>query len=215
MLGPVQWGHRTVTADHEGIPSPREGGPAGDIAVDLGCWPGPQSLALARLGFGPISAVDTSETLLTELARHGDQNPAIRPIRADIRDALPQVADPGTVGAVVCMGDTLPHLQEKSDVVAYRDLTRPLIGTDRFLPVRTAHDRLLTCFLEYLDDDTVMVHDLLHTRSDGTWTLQASSYPKLRIGSGWLVSRCRGAGVDIQHDANGPRGMRFLHARKP
>jgi hypothetical protein len=68
------------------------------------------------------------------------------------------------------MGDTLPHLTAKSDVIAllgdvaralapvgslvvtYRDLTQPLHGTDRVIPVRATVDRLLTCFLEHLDE---------------------------------------------------------------
>ncbi|MFG2982159.1 hypothetical protein ACGFYQ_13020 [Streptomyces sp. NPDC048258] len=129
------------------------------------------------------------------------------------------------------MGDTLPHLPAATDVTAllddvrsvlapgghlvitYRDLTRPLEGTDRFLPVRSAEDRLLTCFLEYVDEDTVMVHDLLHTRVDGEWSLRTSSYPKLRIGAGRLAAQCRSAGLEVTHEAAGARGMRVLHAR--
>ncbi|MFB7462414.1 methyltransferase domain-containing protein [Streptomyces sp. NPDC056224] len=209
------------------------GGPVGDTAIDLGCGPGAQSLALARLGFRSVSAVDTSKKLLEELIGHAGQDSPIRPVHADIRTALPHIAAAGTVAAVVCMGDTLPHLPAASDVTAllgdvrsalapgghlvitYRDLTRPLEGTGRFLPVRSAEDRLLTCFLEYVDEDTVMVHDLLHTRVDGEWTLRTSSYPKLRIGADWLAGQCRSAGLEVAHDAAGARGMHVLHARKP
>uniref|UniRef100_A0AAU2JZP0 Class I SAM-dependent methyltransferase n=1 Tax=Streptomyces sp. NBC_00049 TaxID=2903617 RepID=A0AAU2JZP0_9ACTN len=209
------------------------GGAAGDTAVDLGCGPGAQSLALADLGFRSVTAVDTSRKLLDELARYAGEPSPIRPVLADLRTALPRVAAPGTVAAVVCMGDTLPHLPAASDVTAllgdvrdalapgghlvitYRDLTGRLEGTDRFLPVRSAADRLLTCFLEYVDEDTVQVHDLLHTRVDGEWSLRTSSYPKLRIGADWLAGRCRAAGLEVRHDATGARGMRVLHARKP
>ncbi|MFE9629730.1 class I SAM-dependent methyltransferase [Streptomyces sp. NPDC006463] len=208
-------------------------GPAGDTAVDLGCGPGAQSLALAGLGFRSVIAVDTSKKLLDELEGHAGRPSPIRPVHADIRTALPHVATAGSVAAVVCMGDTLPHLPAASDVTAllgdvrsalapgghlvitYRDLTRPLEGTGRFLPVRSAADRLLTCFLEYVDEDTVMVHDLLHTRVDGEWSLRTSSYPKLRIGADWLAGQCRCAGLEVAHDATGARGMRVLHARKP
>ncbi|WP_405859789.1 class I SAM-dependent methyltransferase [Streptomyces sp. NBC_00090] len=203
------------------------------VAVDLGCGSGAQSLALAGLGFRSVAAVDTSRKLLDELARHaGDRSP-VRTVHADILTALPHVAGPGTAGVVVCMGDTLPHLPAVSDVVTllgevrnalapgghlvitYRDLTRPLRGTDRFLPVRSDENHLLTCFLEYRDEETVMVHDLLHTRTDGQWSMRASSYPKLRIGAEWLSARCRAAGLEIVHDATGPRGMHVLHARRP
>lgn len=45
-------------------------GPDGGLAVDLGCGPGQQSLALARIGFASVVAVDTSKDLLDELALH-------------------------------------------------------------------------------------------------------------------------------------------------
>ncbi|GGX33254.1 class I SAM-dependent methyltransferase [Streptomyces noursei] len=207
------------------------------VAVDLGCGPGTQTLALVRLGFAPVVAVDTSAHLLAELtAAHagtGGAAEALRPLRRDIRGALAEAAPAGSVAAVVCMGDTLPHLPAKADVTellgdvaralrpgghfvaTYRDLTVALHGTDRFLPVRSSDDRLLTCFLEYVDDDTVLVHDLLHTRSATGWEQRTSSYPKLRIPARWLVEQCGAAGLEVRHDETGPRGMRVLHAVKP
>ncbi|MCY0929074.1 class I SAM-dependent methyltransferase [Streptomyces sp. H27-H1] len=207
-------------------------GPAGDTAVDLGCGPGAQSLALAALGFRSVTAVDTSRRLLDELASYAGAPSPIRPVHADLRTALPQLAAPATLAAVVCMGDTLTHLPATTDVVAllsdvrdalapgghlvitYRDLTGPLTGTDRFLPVRSDENQILTCFLEYTDEDTVTVHDLLHTRIDGAWSLRAGSYPKLRLSAEWLAGQCRAANLDVVHDATGPRGLRVLHARR-
>lgn len=34
------------------------------VAVDLGCGPGPQTLALSDMGFGTVIGVDTSQELL-------------------------------------------------------------------------------------------------------------------------------------------------------
>ncbi|MFI1198060.1 class I SAM-dependent methyltransferase [Streptomyces sp. BHT-5-2] len=215
-----------------------DGGPVGDtLAVDLGAGPGTQTLALTRLGFSPVVAVDTSERLLAELtaahARAGGAPEAIRPLRRDLRDALAEAAPPASAAVVVCMGDTLPHLPAREDVsrllrdvahalrsgghfvATYRDLTAELHGTDRFLPVRSSEDRLLTCFLEYVDDDTVMVNDLLHTRTAAGWEMRTSSYPKLRIPAQWLAEQCRAAGLDVRRDETGPRGLRILHAVKP
>ncbi|TYB56575.1 methyltransferase domain-containing protein [Nonomuraea sp. PA05] len=205
---------------------------AGATAVDLGCGPGNQSLALARLGFSRVLAVDTSEALLGELAAAAGDLPAISPVRADLRSALPLITRPGEVRTVVCMGDTLTHLPAKADVTAlladvatalagdgclvvtYRDLTGPLTGTDRFIQVRGTADKLLTCFLDYRDDDVVLVHDLLHTRTGETWTQQVSSYPKLRLGADWLAAQCAAAGLVVRRDEVGPRGMRLLTAVK-
>ncbi|MDQ0718000.1 SAM-dependent methyltransferase [Streptomyces luteogriseus] len=208
-------------------------GTENDTAIDLGCGSGAQTLALTSLGFAPVIAVDTSRRLLDELISYVRGVETVRPVHGDIRTVLPEAAEPGTVAAVVCMGDTLPHLPSKADVpvllghinralvpgghlvVTYRDLTAELRGADRFIPVRSSDDRLLTCFLEYRDEDTVIVHDLLHTRANGTWQQQASSYPKLRLGSSWLVGQCRAAGLDVRRDAADSRGMRTLHAVKP
>ncbi|WBO68519.1 class I SAM-dependent methyltransferase [Streptomyces camelliae] len=209
------------------------GAESGGTAVDLGCGSGAQTLALLRLGFSPVIAVDTSRALLDELLAHVPDSGAVRPVHGDIRTALPEVSEPGTVRTVVCMGDTLPHLPARSDVPAllgdisrvlapgghlvltYRDLTVELHGTDRFIPVRSSDDRLLTCFLEYRDEDTVIVHDLLHTRVDGSWRQRASSYPKLRIAPPWLAGQCRAAGLDVRRETADSRGMRILHAVKP
>ncbi|WP_404952670.1 class I SAM-dependent methyltransferase [Streptomyces sp. 147326] len=202
-------------------------------AVDLGCGPGAQSLALAGLGFGPVTAVDTSGKLLDELVLHAGEHTPIRPLNADLRTVLPRITAPATAAAVLCMGDTLTHLPALGDVsallgdiatalapgghlvITYRDLSHPLQGTDRFLPVRSDENRLLTCFLEYVDQHTVMVHDLLHTRTNGTWSLHSSSYPKLRISTAWLTAQCHATGLEISHNATGERGLHILHARKP
>ncbi|WP_320773771.1 class I SAM-dependent methyltransferase [Streptomyces sp. CRN 30] len=202
--------------------------PSGALAVDLGCGPGHTSLALAALGFDQVLAVDLSQSLLDELSPHAADAPAVRPVRADLRTALSELVRPGSVDAVVCLGDTLTHLPTRGDVAAllndianalapdgtavitYRDLAVPLTGTDRFLPVRAAEDRIMTCFLEYpgdFDDYTVVVHDLIHTRDDASatgWTLDAHSYRKLRLTHTWVLEQCRTAGLQVVREETAP-----------
>ena len=84
------------------------------LAIDLGSGPGYQAVALAQLGFSPVLAVDMSEILLDELGTHARGLP-IKPVRGDIRD-LAQLAAPGSASAIVCMGDTLTHLESRADV---------------------------------------------------------------------------------------------------
>ncbi|MER7083569.1 Methyltransferase domain-containing protein [Saccharopolyspora kobensis] len=205
------------------------------IAVDLGCGPGPQSLALAELGFSPVIAVDTSAKLLDELEAHAAElapEKRIEPVRGDICAVFPDLVEPGTAAAIVCMGDTLTHLPTTADVSAlighvagalrpgghfvatFRDLTGELGGTDRFLPVRSEADKILTCFLDYVDDNTVLVHDLLHVRSGNGWALEVSSYPKLRLPPAWLTEQCRAAGLQVWRETTGPRGLCTLHVVK-
>ncbi|MFI6225152.1 class I SAM-dependent methyltransferase [Nocardia salmonicida] len=203
------------------------------VAVDLGCGPGPQTLGLLRLGYTSVTAVDTSAALLNELRDHAGRHAvghSIRSVQADLRDALPRLVDPGTVTAVVCMGDTLPHLPNRADVqqlitdvagalhlggsfvVTYRDLTGERRGLDRFVSVRETDDRILTCFLDYIDESTVMVHDLLHTRHAGAWQLTTGCYPKLRLPQQWLVDQCHRAGLAVRHCETTSSGLNVLHA---
>ncbi|MFI1385258.1 class I SAM-dependent methyltransferase [Embleya sp. NPDC020886] len=202
------------------------------ISVDLGCGPGNQSLALAELGFTRVFAVDTSRLLLSELAEHAAELPAIEPVHEDIRKVLPGLTSPGGVAAVVCMGDTLTHLPSKDDVTAllgdiaqalepggrlvvtYRDLTETLHGIDRFIPVRSTGNRVLTCFLEYPDEDTVLVYDLLHVHDGTAWTQHVGSYAKLRIAPTWLADRCAEVGLVPERNEPGPAGLWVLAARK-
>src|SRR5688572_7552427 len=80
-------------------------------AIDLGSGSGFQSLALAQLGFR-VTAVDTSDKLLAELAARRAQLP-IETVQGDLLEALERS---GTVYELaVCMGDTLPHLGSKAD----------------------------------------------------------------------------------------------------
>jgi SAM-dependent methyltransferase len=183
------------------------------LAVDLGCGPGFQTIALAQLGFSPVVAIDTSAELLDELRSHVGSLP-VRTEKADLRN-LPAIVQTGQATVIVCMGDTLTHLPETSDVsalfrgaferlrrggmfvITYRDLTTELHGTDRFIPVRSDDNKIMTCFLEFENPGSVVVHDLVHMRQGAGWSLNKSSYRKLRLGITWIREELSRAGFDI------------------
>jgi SAM-dependent methyltransferase len=198
-------------------------------AIDLGCGPGFQTIALAELGFAPVIAVDTSEELLAELrTRSGSY-------AIEIREA--DLASPESIGAtpdasvVVCMGDTLTHLPTRAAVqdlfrvvfgklapgglfvLTYRDLTGELYGTDRFLPVQADDSRIMTCFLEYKNEDFVVVNDLVYVRQESGWKLNKSSYEKLRLSSNWTSDQLRDAGFEIEREEPAGR-LHLVVARK-
>ena len=198
------------------------------LALDLGSGPGFQSIALAQLGFSPVVAVDTSAELLTELkARGSSYSIGIR--NADIT-TLDAIDLPGSPAIAVCMGDTLPHLSSRQEVeclftaifkklapggvlvLTNRDLTGELRGTERFLSVRSDDHKIMTCFLEYENPDSVVVHDLVHIRQSNGWTLKKSCYRKLRLSSEWVAATLRKAGFSV--DLQEPGRLLLIAARK-
>ena len=128
-------------------------------AVDLGCGPGPQTFALADLGFDPVIGVDTNDKLLHELMENASGRSGIRVVNTDLVDCLPDLLNGENAHIITCMGDTLLHLPDRETVVdlfrrvgrslapggrfvlTYRDLTQKLTGTDRFLQVRPRLER--------------------------------------------------------------------------
>ncbi len=192
---------------------------AGGLAVDLGCGSGFQAVALADMGFRLVLAVDTSAALLAELdSRRAER--AIEPVHADLR-ALPSLVREGQADAVVCMGDTLTHLERRSDVsrlfqdiaaalapggacvLTWRDLSVELTGVERFISVASDTDRIMTCFLEY-QAETVTVHDLIHVREGEAWTLHKSAYSKLRLSGDWVAAELERAGLRVdRHELAG------------
>lgn len=210
-------------------------------AADLGAGSGFQSIPLAEAGFG-VDAVDLSATLLRELdSRAGlpgiaESGGSVRTIEADLveflqRDSTP-ASTPGSYELLVCMGDTLPHLESFAAVEAFfeaarqklepggrlilgfRDLSQSLVGLDRFIPVRSDGERIFTCFLEYDSDEHVIVHDLIYERGPADrWEFHKSCYRKLRVGPVWIAERLLRAGFRIAHE-NMAQGFMTLIAER-
>ena len=194
----------------------------GAVAIDLGCGSGAQTLALADLGFQTVVAIDQSRALLDELAAHAARRPSITIVCDDLVRALTKVDAP--VQAIVCMRDTILCLADRAAVVglieraaealaaggvlalSYRDLSEPLEGLDRFLPVRSDADRIMLCALDY-GPETVTTTDLVYVRGADGWQLHKSSYPKLRIEPDWLAEALAGAGLTVTVHQRSPGGM--------
>ncbi len=182
----------------------------GGLALDLGSGPGFQSIALAQVGFR-VTAVDVSERLLNELEERRGNFP-IDTVRSDLRD-LSRFSD-ASFELVVCLGDTLTHLPQKEDIpsllrdvdrilepggrlaIDFRDLTQELRGLDRFIPVRSDPDRIMTCVLEY-EPETVLVHDLVYERNGPNWDFRKSCYSKIRLAPNWVCAQLEEIGLKI------------------
>jgi len=188
-------------------------------SVDLGCGSGFQSIALARLGF-QVMAIDFSQRLLAELRERAHGLP-VETIAGDICDVAQLV--PKQVELVVCMGDTLSHLEREADltrvfegtasrlaaggrlVLTFRDLSGELRDLDRAIPLHASDELVMTCFLEY-EPSTVKVHDLVWVRQPDGWRFRKGVYRKLRLAPEAVATRLERAGFAVErHQA--PAGM--------
>jgi hypothetical protein len=195
-------------------------------AVDLGAGCGFQAIPLGRLGFSVV-AIDLDRKLLAELEAHVGRE-SIEVVCADLVDFRRHAPEP--VELVVCMVDTLLHLESQEvaarlfdDVFAalepggtfiatFRDFSVAAEDLDRFIPVRNDDGTIFMCFLEF-EPATVKVHDLVYKRVDGRWDFAKSFYRKLRLPTAWVVSTLRGAGfgkVETELD----RGLVVVTAAK-
>ncbi|MEI6642336.1 MAG: class I SAM-dependent methyltransferase [Novosphingobium sp.] len=196
--------------------------------LDLGSGSGYQSLALAQMGASEVRALDTSAKLLAELEGRAAGYPITCHL-ADITAFDAVVAGP--FDTIVCMGDTLPHLESRADVrrmltaasaalapgghliLSWRDMARPPEGLDRFIPVRTSDERIMLCFVEDAGDG-VMVHDLVFEKGPDSWSLAKSAYPKLKLPVDDIRSALAGHGLLVANPLT-MRGMTVLAASRP
>ncbi|MFS8184658.1 class I SAM-dependent methyltransferase [Pseudovibrio denitrificans] len=205
----------------------RAGLSQGQTAIDLGAGSGFQSMALVQMGFEQVTAVDTSPHLLKELQQrdHGDR---ITCLREDIRNVSAIISRP--VDAALCMGDTLTHLgsvKEVEDLIAdlagglkpggklvfsWRDLSNVPTGVNRFIPVNSDEDRIMMCFLED-QEQHVMVHDLIHVRTNDGWQLKRSAYPKIKLSAEDVRSAFTAHGLEVVSEFV-ERGMIVMTAQK-
>ena len=197
------------------------------IAVDLGAGSGFQSIPLAEAGF-QVTAIDMNHDLLAELEKNARGLPIVT-----VEDDLLNFVDhrPAEIEVIVCMGDTLTHLNSLEDVrnllesayragtrqgfllLGFRDLTAELTGLDRFIPVRSDATRIFTCFLEY-EQDHVRVYDVLYEMVRGQWQMRKSFFRKLRISPQWTKEFLLKTGYRIQtYDVRA--GLVTIVARKP
>lgn len=81
--------------------------------------------------------------------------------------------------------------------ITYRDLSVTLTGLDRVIPVRSDDQKVMTCFLEYDSDESVLVNDVVHVREKAGWRMEKGSYRKLRLSQAWVVTALAEAGFSI------------------
>ena len=202
----------------------------GATALDLGAGNGFQAIPLAQAGYA-VTAIDLSAALLRELERDAAElRVPVRAITGDLRAFARHLPSP-TPEVITCMGDTLTHLATRDDVrrlitdvsaalapggcfiVSFRDYTVARSGADRFIPVRSDAERILTCFLDFTATH-VAVHDIVHTREGDGWRQRVSVYQKIRLGPAEVRADLAASGLVLEfHDEK--NGLVTLAARRP
>jgi 2-polyprenyl-3-methyl-5-hydroxy-6-metoxy-1,4-benzoquinol methylase len=196
------------------------------LAFDLGAGCGFQSIALAHLGF-EVVAIDLSSKLLAELKAAAAQF-QIEAVCDDLLNFTDYIHE--SIELVVCMGDTLTHLESLQKVqplfdkvysaleddgrliLSFRNLTVELTELDRFIPVKSNAQTIFTCFLEY-EEDTVKVHDIIYEKKGNQWVMKKSFFKKLRISPDWTRNYLQSIGFTMEFDKE-ENGMNFIIARK-
>jgi SAM-dependent methyltransferase len=183
----------------------------GQLAVDLGCGFGLHAIPLAQRGYR-VLAIDFCTELLLELRTRAAELP-VTIVEADLTTFEWNLTE--LPNLILCLGDTLTHLPNPESVdqligkasaklapggslvLSFRDyISTELLGTDRFIPVRTSDDRIFTCFLEYAPR-YITVHDLVHERTTSGWKQKISAYRKLRLDRNAVASELIRHGIQI------------------
>jgi SAM-dependent methyltransferase len=222
MAGGAEAALQTGTAEIEALNLPLADAAA---VLDLGAGFGMHAIPLARKGTR-VTAIDTSSELLRTLEQLAGNLP-IQAVNDDLLAFQSHITE--TPSAILCMGDTITHLPDRGAVqslieraavalpsggmfvVSFRDYSVPLLDDQRFIPVRSDDNRILTCFLEY-EPETVLVHDILHQRTPEGWQTRVSHYRKLRLSPQQLIASLESSGFSVRCET-GMRGMVRLVAQ--
>ncbi len=178
------------------------------VAIDLGAGCGFQSIPLAKAGYS-VTAIDIDAKLLNELNNNCGEL-QINTVQDDLENF--DLNTKKGVELIVCMTDTIVHLESKEKVISvfdkvfqalenegkfvltFRDLTHELEDLDRFMQVKSDENTIFTCFLEY-EPDTVKVHDIIYKKITGRWELVKSFYRKLRLSERWIAEQLSNCGL--------------------
>jgi SAM-dependent methyltransferase len=106
-------------------------------ALDMGCGTGVHAIALAQLGLD-VTGVDVSTRMLEKARRHAKKTrTVIRFVEGDFLTARPRVP----CDMLICLGNSLPHLESRDALTAVLTHWRSLQATDGYVVIQLLNYR--------------------------------------------------------------------------
>jgi SAM-dependent methyltransferase len=190
----------------------------GERYLDLGAGFGAHVLPLSKSGKA-VAAVDLDEGLLAQLRSSLEERGLKASLhRGHLLEFLRE-AEGSTWDVILCLGDTLCHLQDAEEVraflaacarrlepggmvaLSYRDSTELKgEGVARFREVARDSRRILHCLLEPLDAERLRVTDILTEVGAEGPTTRISDYLKIRVAPAQLAAWAEVAGLELRRD---------------
>lgn len=194
------------------------------LAIDLASDQGHCAIALADMGYR-VTAVEAAPELVADIvARSGH-----RRVTATVGDPGAFVAQGTELAKVVtCIGDGLTRIDSTEGVRAllgqvharlvpggtlvlgWSDLSQPLTGLDRVVPIRMDDNAIVTSFLEFAPD-RVFVHQVAHLRTSVGWSITKRIQTKLRLARADIERWSTEAGFTVASSPQEPLATVVAH----
>jgi ubiquinone/menaquinone biosynthesis C-methylase UbiE len=193
--------------------------------LDCACGTGIQSVGLARLGYSVTAADLSARMLAVAKAKVQREGLPMRFIESDFQQLQQKVS--GEFDAVICCGNSLPHLREEAEFrEAVRNMSEVLKeGGITIVEVRnydklvrqrdpielrraetSRQDLLLVFDVRDFHDDWVRVINVFLQRRRGRWRLRTYEVDYTCIGTWTLLQYIRDSGLAIHACLDGLTG---------
>jgi SAM-dependent methyltransferase len=198
------------------------------VALDLGAGGGYHARALAERGF-EVLAVDSSTALLAELSEVC-KGLSVIPVQGDLLDDS-AYRHRAPFELILCVGDTLTHLDTRADVdqvidkcasllspggklvLQFREQTADLPPEQSTFTTRSDRNCIMECVLHF-QPERVWVTDIVHEWNGQQWHAIRSSYAKLRLTATEIIGRAHASGLKLLSDEPHAR-QRLLVFKRP
>jgi glycine/sarcosine N-methyltransferase len=125
--------------------------------LDLACGTGHHSISFAKSGY-EVTGVDLSERMLEIARQNAEGVSGVRFVKAGFLDFYPKLKD--RFDAVICLGNSLPHLLSKKDLKKTLQNIFKLLNPDGILVIQNRnYDKILKKKIRFMAPNIVETQD--------------------------------------------------------